>query len=96
MMFVDQIHLKVARFSTATQIVLPYQPVEIDRAGRTGIRLPVMNFLNAVQVFADFTQHLCGFFNRGADRHVEDDLKFALVVERQHFQHHQLHQCQRY
>jgi hypothetical protein len=37
---------------------------------------------------------LRGFFERRADRHVEHDLEFALVVEGQHLQHHQLEEAE--
>ncbi len=87
---VHQVDLNIANIGPGPQIVLPHQPVEIDRGSRTGIDLIVGHFLDRAEMTTEFTQHPCGLFQSGAFRHIHNDLKFRFIVERQHFQHHQL------
>ncbi len=95
MLLVSQIHLKIAVFRCRAQIVLAHQPIEIDRAGRTGIGLVVNNFRNLDDFLPDFTKHPRGVLQRRSHRHIKNNLEFALVVERQHLQHDELEPGQR-
>ena len=96
MVLVGQIDLDVALFRQGAQVVLADQAVEIDRAGRAGVGLIVGDILLERQFGTDFVQHARRFLKRRADRHVEDDLEFALVVEGQHFQDDELEVSQRH
>ena len=96
MMLVAQVHLYIALLGGAAQIVLTYQTVEIDRRSRPGVGLVIGDFRDSRQIAADLMQHCAGLLQWCADRHIHDNLKLRLVVERQHFQHHQFHHTQRY
>ena len=91
-----QIDLNIALFRRRPQVILAHQTVEIDRARGAGIGLVIDNIGFLRQFGADFMQHAGGFLDRRADRHIEDDLEFALVVEGQHFQHDELEVGQRH
>ena len=95
-MFVGQIDLNIAFLRHGPQIILTHQPIKIDRAGRTGVGLIIHDILNLRQFGTDFAQDACSFFQRRADRHIDNDLKLALVVERQHLQDNQLKVSQRH
>jgi hypothetical protein len=89
-LLVDQVDLDIADVGPGAQVVLPDQAVEIDRRGGAGVDLIVGHFLDRAEIAAQLAQHPGGLFQRGAFRHIHNDLKFRLVVERQHFQHDQL------
>jgi hypothetical protein len=93
MLLVHQVHLDIAHFRRAAQVVLAHQAIEVDRRGRAGVGLVVGNLGHLGDLDGNLAQHLGGFLQRRADRHVEHDLEFALVVEGQHLQHHQLEEA---
>ena len=84
---VDQIDLQIAIFRILSQVVLANQPVEIDRRRRPGVCLVVGDLGDRRNVVAQRVQDAGGALDRRAGRHVDDDLEFGLVVERQHLQH---------
>ena len=88
---VDQVDLQVAILRRLPQVVLPHQAVEVDRRGRARIALVVGHLGNRGHVRAQRAQRGGGVLHRRARRHVDHDLEFRLVVERQHLQHHPLH-----
>ncbi len=47
------------------------------------------------QFGADFVQHAGRFFKRRAERHIENNLEFTLVIEGQHLEHDKLKISQR-
>ncbi len=92
---VDQIDLQVAHLGAGAQVILPHQAVEVDRRRGAGVGLVVGDLGRGGNGRAHFREHLGGLFQRRADRQVDDDLEFRLVVERQHFHDDQLHHRQR-
>ena len=67
---------------------MAHEAVEIERRRDAGINLVIGHLRFGADGGGNFTRRLRGAFQRTAFRHVEDDLKFALVVERQHFHLH--------
>ena len=94
LVLVDQVDLQVADQWSAAQVVLAHQAVEGDRSGAAGVALPVAHFSDIGEAVGELAEQLVGAFERAAFRHVDDDLEFRFVVERQHLQddrldHHQ-------
>ena len=89
LVLVHQVHLNVADLATRAQVILPDQTIEVDGGGGACIRLVVRHFRHGCQIGPQFVQDGRGFFDRCAGWHIDDDLKFGFVVERQHFQQHQ-------
>ena len=88
---VDQVHLDVAHVVAAAQVVLPHQPVEIDRRRGARVHLVVGDLGSPRDLGREFVEHACGLLDRRALGHVEDDLELRLVVEGQHLHDHPLH-----
>ena len=87
-MLVFQVYLDVAHLAAAAQVVLAHQAVEVDRPGGARVGLVVGHLRHGGQVGGQLVQHGGGGLGRGAGGHIDDDLKFALVVKRQHLQLH--------
>ena len=90
MFLVGQVYLEITGLRCRTQIILSHQTIEIDRAGRPGVGLVIHHFRHLGNFSANLVQDSRRLLKGRAHRHVEDNLELALVVERQHFQHHQL------
>ena len=90
LVLIDEVDLNVSRLRRSAQIVLANEAVEIDRTGGAGIGLVIHDFRHLGDLGADLAQHARGVLEWGADRHVEDDLEFTLVVEGQHFEDNEL------
>src|SRR5438045_4822077 len=78
---------------------MPHQAVEVEGSSHPCINLIVGHFGFDTNRSSDLSCCLGRSFQRTAFRHVEDDLEFALIVERQHFHFnptdaHHSHGCQ--
>ena len=90
LVLVDQVDLQVADIGAAAQVVLAHQAVEGDRRGGAGIALEVSALRAPWPRHAPVLQQRVGGLQRAAFGHVDHDLEFGLVVERQHLQDHRL------
>ena len=87
--FSYQIHLNITLMRHIAQVILAHQSVEINRCSRAGVQLYILHFGHFNQFVRQRFQYGQRLFGRSAFRHIHHDLKFRLIVERQHFQHHQ-------
>jgi len=71
------------------------EAVEVDRRRRARVGLEVGDLGHRGNVGGELGQHRRGALDRRARGHVDDHLELALVVERQHLQHHELHDRER-
>ena len=74
--------LQVGDVGSLAHHVVPDQAVEVHRRGDPRVDLIVGDFRHRREVVADLTSEGRSAFERRALRGVDDDLKFALVVER--------------
>src|SRR5690606_21583556 len=88
--FVHQIHLNIALMGHVAQVILAHQTVEVNGGRSAGVQLDVFDFRYVYQLVGQRFQQRQGLLYRRAFRHIDNDLEFRFVVERQHFQHHQL------
>jgi len=95
LMLVHQVDLDVAEFRPGAQVVLPHQPVEVDRRRGAGIDLVVGHLGQRRDLRGEFLQDATRLLERGSLRHVDDDLELGLVVEGQHLHHDPLHHDER-
>jgi len=86
--FRQQIHLDVRDVRPVAHEVVPHQSVEIKRRRRAGVDLVIGDFRLGAHGGGNLARGLRGAFERAALGQVQDDLKLALVVERQHFHLH--------
>ena len=94
MVLIHQSHLQVAELRLCAQVVLANQPIEGDRACRSGVALQVAHLGLAREELPEVVQRGGGIFERRACRHIDDHLELALVVEGQHLKHDPLHHRQ--
>ena len=87
--FWQKVDLNIAHIGAAAQIILPYQPIEIDGRGASSIGLIIGDFRHRGEVPAQFTQHMAGLLQAGPFRHVDHHLELRLVIKWQHLQNHQ-------
>ena len=80
--------MQVCDVRAAAHEVVAHQAVEIERRGDAGIDLVIGHLGLDAHDGSDFAGGLGGEFERAAFGHVQDDLKLALVVERQHLHLH--------
>ena len=85
----QQVDADVAGVRALAQVVMPDQPVEIDRRADADRRGEIDHFRLGAEVFLDLLRDAVGGFQRRRFRHVDDDLELVLVVERQHLQRNQ-------
>ena len=93
-LLVHQVDLQVSLLGFGAQVILAHKPIEGDGRRRAGIGLQVQHFRLLRQKCAQVMQRSGGVFQWGASWHFNHHLELALVVKRQHFQHHPLHQRQ--
>ena len=84
-----QVHLDVGLIRLAAHVVVAHQPVEVIGAGGSGISLVVQDIRLPRKFITQRLSDSRCLFERRAVRHIDDDLQFALVVERQHLHAHQ-------
>ena len=87
---VAQVDLDIGQVGGVAQVILPHQAVEIDRRRAAHVSLVVGHLGHFGKIVAEFGDHARAAFEAGTLGHVDDHLYLRLVVERQHFQHHQL------
>ncbi len=80
----EQIHLDVGDVGSRPHVVMPHQAVEVVRRRGARVGLDVDDFFLMEHLLGQQPRDARGLFERGARRHVDDDLELALVVERQH------------
>ena len=88
LVFRHQIDLHVGHVRAPPHEVVTHEAVEVEGRRDARINFVIRNFWFRADGGGDFPRCLGGAFKRTAFRHVEDDLEFALVVERQHFDLH--------
>ena len=88
LMLADEVHLNVRDTGATAHEVVTHQAVEIVGRGDTGIDLVVGDFRLRADRRRHLPRHGSGLLQRSALRHVQDDLKLALVVKRQHLHLH--------
>ena len=93
----QQVHLNVGLVRLAAHVVVADQSVEVIRARSSGVGLIVQDIRLPCKLAAQRLRHSRGLLERRAVGHVDDDLQFALVVERQHLHadQPQRNQCHR-
>ena len=77
----QQVYLDVGLIGLTAQEVMPHQSVEVVGAGRTGVNLIIRDFGLLAKITAECLRDAGGLLKRSSVRHVNDDLKLALVVE---------------
>src|SRR5581483_1465962 len=79
------------------QEVMSNQPVEVIGTGGAAVYLVVADFRLLTEILAKRLRHSGGLLQRRAIRHIDDDLKLALIVEGEHFHAHPLqrNECNR-
>src|SRR6185436_10114311 len=92
----NQIHLKVCDVWTASQKVMPHKPVEVVRRSRAHVHLIIGHLGNCSNVIPDLAGDRRGLFERRAFGHIDDHLKLALVIEREHLHLDQLQREERH
>ena len=90
MFLVDEIDLDISNMGTLTQVILSNKPVEIDWRSRACVDLVIADLLYRCQMHRHFVENAKGLFHRCSFRHVQNNLKFRLVIEGQHFHDYQL------
>ena len=83
-----QIDLDISDIRAVPHEVVAHETVEIERRGDPGIYLVIGHLRFGADGRRNFACCFRGAFERAAFRHVQNDLKLALVVERQHFHLH--------
>ena len=86
---VEEVRAHVGHVGPAPKVVMSHQAVEVHGRRRADSRGQIRDLGNGVKVCLDLTHHGVRRLQRSAFRHVDDDLKFVLVVEREHFEGHQ-------
>ena len=90
-----QIDLNIGQTGAFTQVIMPYQAVEVEGGTRADIYLKIGYFRYRAECITHFAGHAGGLLQRCAVRGVNDHLQFILVVERQHLDRHRLEVDQR-
>jgi hypothetical protein len=93
---VDEIDLQVSQLGALAQVVLPDQSVEIDGCRGAGVSLVVAHLGQLAHHLCELVEHLRRGLDGRAFGHIHDDLELRLVVEGQHFHHHQLRDHQQH
>ena len=91
MLLAHQVHPKFGVVRLLAQVVVPYQAVEVDRAGQADVTHIVGNLGNLSHGGLEFAQGGIGSFERGPLLEVQHQQQLVLVVEREHFQGHHAH-----
>ncbi len=86
--FRHEVDLQIRHVRATPHEVVAHEAVEIERRRDAGVNFVIRHLWFGADGGGDFPRGLRGAFQRTAFRHVQDDLKFALVVERQHFHLH--------
>ena len=84
----DQVNLNIAHVGGLTQIIMAHKSVEIDRGAGTDIILVTADLGDRFKIRGDLLGDPCRLFKSCTFRHIDNNLKFILVVERQHFHLH--------
>ena len=92
----QEVDLHVGNVRALPHEIMAHEAVEVERRSDAGINLVIGHLRFGAHGGGDFARGLRGALQRTAFRHVEDDLEFALVVERQHFHLHQADADQRH
>ena len=79
-----KVDLQVRNVSATTHEIVSHQAVEVERRGDTRINLIVRHFRLDPNSGSDLAGSLGCLLQRTAFGHVKNNLKLALVVERQH------------
>ena len=87
-----EVDLDVGHVRAAAHEVVAHQTVEVVGRGGPDVHLVVGHLRHGADVVADLARDGGGLLQRRALGHVDDDLELALVVERQHLDHHALEQ----
>ncbi len=87
---VDQIDREIALLRLVAQIVVAHEAVEVERRRRAGIGLDRGQLRQVLEPLGGGHQRAVGLLQRRSLRHVEHDLDFRLVVERQQLDAHVL------
>src|SRR5687768_10996376 len=95
--FWNEVYLNVGDVGTAPQKIMADQTVEVIGRGGADIHLIIGHFRNTAHIVRNLTRHRGGLFERRAFGHINNHLKLALVIERQHLYTHELqsHQTER-
>ena len=80
----EQVYLNIGDVRAAAQIIVAHQAVEVIRGCGAHVSLQVDHFGLLQRGGGERAGYARGFGERGSVGHVHDDLKLALVVERQH------------
>ena len=88
LIFGNEVDLQIRHVRPPPHEVVTHQPIEIERRGDARVNLVIRHFRFGADGGGNFTRGLRGAFERTAFGHIQDDLKFALVVERQHLHFH--------
>ena len=80
---VDQIDGEIALLRLVAQVVMAHQAVEVERRRRAGVGLDRGQLRQGLEPLGGGHQRSVGRLQRRSLRHVEHDLDFRLVVERQ-------------
>src|SRR4051794_29189368 len=75
---------------------MPHQPVEVERRRDACVRLEIDDLRLGKRGPGELAGDLRSVFKCGPVRHVHDDLKLTLVVEREHFHFDELNIKKRY
>jgi len=87
--FIYEINLYIADIRATAQVILTYQPIEIDRRCGACIDLIITHFRHRGDLSGQRHQHPVCLFQRSAFGHIDDHLELRLIVKRQHFKDHQ-------
>ena len=87
---VPQVELNIGQVGCVAQVVLAHQSIEIDRRRGADIGLVINHLGKVCNVIAELTDHARTLFQTATLGQVDQNLYLGLVVEGQHFQHHQL------
>ncbi len=85
-----QVDLNVRHVGPSSQKVMADQTVEVVRRSGADVHLIVGHFWHSANVIADLARYRRRAFERRAFGHVNDDLKLALVIKREHLHAHKL------
>src|SRR5215469_744062 len=80
----NKVDLNIRLIRLSAQEVMTDQPVEVVRSGDACIDLIVDHLRLLGEIVAKLLSNVCCLLERGPIRHVNDHLKLAFVVERQH------------